>query len=327
MQRLTFLLSMFQCRHPCDTSGITNTWSSATVLVVSLPRRGFTLLSKISQANTRQLGEGVIATLAPQLGDDLISSTNGPLTNGVGQNESATGSKSFTYLSGNTVDVVNVASGGSVPESVEKIRRLAPRAYASQNRAVTANDIQALVENNFSGFSSVLAFGGQDANPPQYGRVIVCLKPNANETISSTLKSQIESYLKTKCPVSIQPSVVEPDLIYVRADTSVRFNENQTPLTETTMASLCKDLIRNYLVDNTRDFDTTVTGTCCRKVLPIQTHQLFHRPQFFDLRNVLFHHQESLQCNSNSATNYFTHMMVTLALYFQMNSTTPTQLV
>ena len=101
---------------------------------------------------------------------------------------------------------------------------------------------------------------------PICGRVIVCLKPNANETISSTLKSQIESYLKTKCPVSIQPSVVEPDLIYVRADTSVRFNENQTPLTETTMASLCKDLIRNYLVDNTRDFVTTVTELCCRKV-------------------------------------------------------------
>ena len=253
-----------------DTSGITNTWSSATSLSgITASSRVYFVEQDFTGKYSVNFGEGVIgATLAP---GNLVTisylSTNGPLTNGVGQNESATGSKSFTYLSGNTVDVVNVASGGSVPESVEKIRRLAPRAYASQNRAVTANDIQALVENNFSGFSSVLAFGGQDANPPQYGRVIVCLKPNANETISSTLKSQVESYLKTKCPVSIQPSVVEPDLIYVRADTSVRFNENQTPLTETTMASLCKDLIRNYLVDNTRDFDTTVTGTLLQKSL------------------------------------------------------------
>ena len=96
--------------------------------MVSLPRRGFTFVEQdFTGKYSVNFGEGVIgATLAP---GNLVTisylSTNGPLTNGVGQNESATGSKSFTYLSGNTVDVVNVASGGSVPESVEKIRRLA----------------------------------------------------------------------------------------------------------------------------------------------------------------------------------------------------------
>lgn len=83
---------------------------------------------------------------------------------------------------------MSFASGGSVRQNAESIRKLAPKSYSMQNRAVTVNDFQTLIESNFSGFSSVFVYGGEDASPPQYGSVIISFKPTTNTTMSTEFK-------------------------------------------------------------------------------------------------------------------------------------------
>jgi len=141
-----------------DSTGITNVWSNATDLSsVTGGSRSYFLELDYTDKYSVNFGDGVLgATLAP---GNLVTvsylSTNGPLANSIGRNDETTGQNSFSFLSGNTVDVVAPSAGGGNRQSIESIRKIAPRAYAAQNRAVTANDFEALVQNNFSGFSSI----------------------------------------------------------------------------------------------------------------------------------------------------------------------------
>ena len=86
------------------------------------------------------------------------------------------------------------SENGDDIESVESIRNYAPRRFAAQNRAVTATDYEALLPSIYPNIQSVSAFGGEDLNPPQYGRVFIAAKPrNGNFLADSTKKSLLKS--------------------------------------------------------------------------------------------------------------------------------------
>jgi len=253
-----------------DSSGITNAWSKATSLAsITGGSRAYFVEQDYSGKYSVVFGDGVIgATLAP---GNLVTvsylSTNGPLANGAGGSDVFGGTQSFTFVSGSTVTTVSPASGGDEQQSVESIRRTAPKAYAAQNRAVTAADFKALVENNFSGFSSINVYGGEDMDPPVYGKVFISLKSNVNETVTDTLQREIVDYLKTKCPLSIQPEVVVPDLVHVSVDTQFTYDPTRTPLSQAALQEVIRSVSDTYLTVNTQNFDTAVSKTLLEKAI------------------------------------------------------------
>jgi len=253
-----------------DSTGITNSWTKATNLAsITGGTRAYFVEQDYSGKYSVVFGDGVIgATLAP---GNLVTisylSTNGPLANGAGGSDVFGGTQSFTLSSGTTVSTITPASGGAEQQSVESIRRTAPKAYAAQNRAVTAADFKALVENNFSGFSSISVYGGEDLSPPVYGKVFISLKSNVNETVTDTLQREIKEYLVTKCPLSIQPEVVIPELVHVSVETQFTYDPQRTPLSLPALQEVIRSVSDNYLQANTQDFDTAVSKTLLEKAI------------------------------------------------------------
>jgi hypothetical protein len=90
----------------------------------------------------------------------------------------------------------NSSSSGSEIESINSIRNFAPRSYSSQNRAVTASDYEIIIPKIYDEAESVVAYGGEELNPPQYGKVFVVIKPLYSSFLSNSLKDNIKNELR-----------------------------------------------------------------------------------------------------------------------------------
>ncbi len=200
-------------------------------------------------------GDGIIG-FAPPNGSRLL--LNYFVTDGDVANDAT----SFTYtgssISGGTVSIntVSAAEGGQEIETIDSIRFNAPRNYSAQNRAVTSEDYKVILPNLFSNIDSVNVWGGEDNNPPIYGKVFIAIKPLSGETLSNATKDLIKNtILKDKNVVSIIPEVVDPKYLYIKLTATVYYNSQSTSRTEDTIKSLVRDTIINYNDTDLNSFD------------------------------------------------------------------------
>ena len=155
------------------------------------------------------------------------------VTNG----KSADGSANFTF-SGNIKDnnSTNITSGislitttsssenGDDIETIDSVKYLAPRVYASQYRAVTANDYKGLIPYLYSNIDSVTAYGGEELDPPQYGKVFISIKPRNGNFLSEITKNDINKKLKQYSIAVIKPELIDLKYLYVEIDSTVYYN-------------------------------------------------------------------------------------------------------
>jgi len=118
--------------------------------------------------------------------------------------------------------------GGQEIETVESVKKYAPLIYASQNRAVTSADYEAIVPQIYPETESVSAFGGEDLNPPSYGKVFVSVKPFNGVFLSSDIKQNIKQALKQYSVAGIVPEIVDLKYLYVETQSDVYYNTNLT---------------------------------------------------------------------------------------------------
>ena len=118
------------------------------------------------------------------------------------------------------------SDGGDEIESIESVRYYAPRMYSSQHRAVTANDYEAILPSLYPNIQSVTAFGGEDLNPPQYGRVFIAAKPRNGAYLSDYTKNEILQSLKSYSIAGIVPVMIDLQYLFVEIDSTVYYNEN-----------------------------------------------------------------------------------------------------
>ena len=156
--------------------------------------------------------------------------TDGPTGNGAKYFNFAGTVKDDSGADVNTLEVdirtLRAAEGGDDIESVESIRNYAPRRYAAQNRAVTATDYEALLPSIYTNIESVSAFGGEDLNPPQYGRVFIAAKPRNGNFLPDSTKTSILKSLKSYSIAGIVPSFVDLKFLYVELDSYIYYNTN-----------------------------------------------------------------------------------------------------
>ena len=127
------------------------------------------------------------------------------------------------------ITVISPAQGGGEIESVDSVRKYAPLKYASQNRAVTNQDYEVLTKQVFPDTESVSAFGGEDLDPPQYGRVFIAIKPKNGNYLSNFVKSSIIEDLKKYTVAGISPRIIDLKYLHVEIDSNVYYNTNQFP--------------------------------------------------------------------------------------------------
>ena len=119
--------------------------------------------------------------------------------------------------------------GGEEIESVSSVKKYAPLIYATQNRAVTSSDYEALIPRIYSETQSVSAYGGEDLNPPAFGKVFISVKPQHGEYLSTTVKTNIKNELKKYSVTGILPEIVDLKYLYLEADSDVYYNTNLAP--------------------------------------------------------------------------------------------------
>jgi hypothetical protein len=119
------------------------------------------------------------------------------------------------------------SENGDEIESIDSIKYLAPRIYASQYRAVTSNDYKALIPSIYPNVDSVTAYGGEELDPPEYGKVFISIKPRNGNFLSEITKQDIIRSLKQYSIAGIKPEIIDLSYLYIEIDTTVYYNLNQ----------------------------------------------------------------------------------------------------
>jgi hypothetical protein len=195
----------------------------------------------------------------------LYRTCSGSLANGVGLNDNST-TRSFSYAERVSSQITLLTGsdgraaasfGGSEQESIQSIKYYAPRNYQAQERAVTAEDYRTILSRSYGEQAdSVFVWGGEDNDPPVYGKVFVSIKPKNAVRLTQLQKLAIaKNILKEKNLVSIIPEVVDPDYLYLMLTVTAKYNSVKTTLSQETLQQNIKNLIYVYGSDNIGKFD------------------------------------------------------------------------
>jgi len=150
-----------------------------------------------------------------------------------------------------------VAAGGNVYESTESIKYNAPRHFTSQERAITTEDYETLLKLNFPEINTVTAYGGEDLNPPQFGKVYVSVDLKEVDALPDIKRLEYYRFLKPRSPVSIDPVFVDPEYTYLGVTSKVNYNVNITSLTAADIKTITGTAILLFAQNNLNNFNRT----------------------------------------------------------------------
>ena len=177
--------------------------------------------------------------------------TAGPESNGVRtfvfsgvlENPNGVSPSAFTT----SITSTTASAGGEEIESTAKIKYTAPKAYGTQDRAVTAQDYEAIVRKLYPATSDIIIFGGEDQDPPEYGKVFIALKPKDASYLTSLTKNKIVTDLKKYVVASIEPKLVDPSILYVELDSKIYYNGSITDQTTSNIRDKVIGGVQSYL--------------------------------------------------------------------------------
>ena len=179
----------------------------------------------------------------------------------VSNTDEANGASSFSFsgaiggFSNIQVTTIANASGGAAAETIKSIKFNAPKRFSAQNRAVTLGDYKAIVSDIYPNVQSIRVWGGEDNDPPIYGRVYISIKSLAGTNLTTTEKERIVSDLDQYKIASVTPVVVDPEIIYLTIDSDVKFNAKTTARSANDIKTVVLNTITNFDSINLQKFD------------------------------------------------------------------------
>jgi len=155
-----------------------------------------------------------------------------------------------------TISATSAATGGAVAETIDSIKYNAPKSFKTQDRAVTLEDYKSIVINKYSNTSSVSVWGGEDNDPPDYGKVYIAIRPVTGLTLTDVSKADIKTILDKYKVLAIIPVVVDPDYTFVIVDSTVYYNSAISLIPADTMKSNVTETIKSFNNTYLNIFDT-----------------------------------------------------------------------
>lgn len=144
------------------------------------------------------------------------------------------------------ITMLSDLNGGEEIEDIERIRFSAPRQFSMQNRTVTATDYRNYILTNYADVESISSWGGEDNDPPAYGKVILSLKPKRGFVFSTVRKDKILTNIRSQNVLAIDPIIVDPSFTFVNINSTVYYNSNNTTLSETDIFTKISTAIQLY---------------------------------------------------------------------------------
>ena len=226
-----------------DTSAMTVEVSRGTVTDAYLQATDITTVSNISkvffleEAESRRpeliFGDGILGEAL--VNGDVIEAkyptSIGTAPNGLtGYSFAGTvkDSRNSPITSGITLTLTAVPDGGASPESIDAIKYSAPKFYSAFGRAVTTKDYEAIIPQIYPNVQSIVAFGGEEADPPEYGKVIVVIKPKNADRLSISEKDAVQRKIRSYSVGAVEPKIMDPSVLYIDMISYVYFNPNNT---------------------------------------------------------------------------------------------------
>jgi len=155
-----------------------------------------------------------------------------------------------------TVTTIAKAVGGADEESVESIRFNAPKSFQVQERAVTSSDYENLLKAKFPEIQAVSAYGGDELDPPQFGKVAISVYlGQETEILSGTLASTYINYLKDRAPLGIEPIFKESEFFYANLEIDAYYSAKETTKSVGQLEELIRTVVKDYSVNNLDDFN------------------------------------------------------------------------
>jgi hypothetical protein len=179
---------------------------------------------------------------------------NGELPNGCALFSSDDSIDSHTNVA---ITTVSTATGGLVHETTQSIRKNAPRYFQTQERAVNAADYKTLLQLAYPEINAIHVYGGEEENPPRYGKVVISLDIANSDGVSESNKAVYQKFLKERCPLTIDPVFIDPEYIGLEVYSIVTYNTNTITASENDLVSAVKTKIRIFNEQNLNDFNTT----------------------------------------------------------------------
>ena len=179
--------------------------------------------------------------------------TNGSVADGA---KAFTASSNIGGYSSISVTTTADASGGGDAESVDSIKFNAPLKYAAQGRAVTPDDYKTIVPSVYTNIKSIQCWGGEDNDPPIYGKVYIAIRPNTGTSLTITTKNSIVTSLKKYNVASIVPEIVDPEILYLVLGVTAKYNSTVTEKSKSDIKALVETTVSSFNTNNLQKFDS-----------------------------------------------------------------------
>jgi hypothetical protein len=179
------------------------------------------------------------------------------------------GANRFTtsFLPNIIVETLRPAEGGAARESISSIKFFAPKSIQIQERAVTETDYEVLLKQRFPQIKSISVYGGDELDPPRYGKVAISVNLQGNVSISESTKSDFERYLSDKTPLAIQPIFVNPEFIFVDVSLDIFYTKRLTTKSLQQLEQDIRSAVKNFTETNLDDFGTVLRNSRLSSVI------------------------------------------------------------
>lgn len=314
-----------------DTTGLTNEWIPAkNITTVNNESKIFFVSENPKGFYDIKFGDGVFGKKLNR-GNVILFEfllTNGSAGNDIGKNDNLNGNSSFS-IPGYILETVQYSYGGSDREDAESIRKNALRNYSTQERAVTATDYEAIVLKSFPTVESVRCWGGEDNNPPEYGKVFASIKPFNASFLSAREKNNIKDYLmKNSSMVGMDIDIVDPDILYLNLNLNIKYDPSLTTDNETKIKDVIEDQVRNFATANYIGYDddfyssefisevlkyhtsivgVSVTGMMEKRIYPTTGMSNNYKIEF---ENEIYHPESDYTIPSITSTSFYVAVKV-----------------
>ena len=248
---------------PSESSSSTVTYKQIDNIVGVTSTSSSYLLQEIEDERYELIfGDNVIAK---KLSNDNYITVSYIITDG----KSGNGAAQFSFIGnvvdqdGATIDASNFSlvtteensRDGDDIESISSIKYYAPRIYSSQYRAVTSSDYESVLGYIYPNVESVTAYGGEEMNPPRFGKVFISVKPRNGDFLSDETKKELVQQLKSYAVAGIVPEFVDLKYLYVELKANPYYNTSLNDDPENLKTS-----VSNALTQYSRSIDVNKFG-------------------------------------------------------------------
>lgn len=195
----------------------------------------------------RKLPDGAVITL-----NYLV--TNGPVPNGANNFTVTSTIGGFSNIS---INSTSPAAGGALRETVDEIKYAAPLSLTSQNRAVTKNDYVRLIQQKYPAFEAVNVWGGEENDPPIFGKVFISAKPRLGFEVTQTEKDfVVNNIIKPISILTVTPEIVDVDYNFLKIVSKVYYDPAKTTNNPATLQTGVINTIKSYCETELNQFNT-----------------------------------------------------------------------